>query len=126
MPALFITATGTDVGKTFVTTGLIRALRQHGRKVTALKPIGTGIDAENFAASDAALLLEACGRGVDLDAIAAISPWRFTRAALAGYGSGRGRQDDRRFGCTAFLHQRDGRGRGRIAHRGHRRPHGAA
>ncbi len=78
MPALFITATGTDVGKTFVTTGLIRALRQHGRKVTALKPIGTGIDAENFAASDAALLLEACGRGVDPDAIAAISPWRFT------------------------------------------------
>ena len=56
VPALFITATGTDVGKTFVTTGLVRALRQHGRKVTALKPIATGFDDKNFAASDAALL----------------------------------------------------------------------
>jgi dethiobiotin synthetase len=77
MPALFITATGTDIGKTFVTAGLIRALRQHGRRVAALKPIATGFDDENFIASDAALLLEACGRDVDLDAIAAISPWRF-------------------------------------------------
>ena len=77
MPALFITATGTDIGKTFVTTGLIRALRQHGRKVTALKPIATGFDEKNFATSDAALLLEACGHDVDLDAIVAISPWRF-------------------------------------------------
>jgi dethiobiotin synthetase len=77
MPALFITATGTDIGKTFVTAGLIRALRQRGRKVTALKPIATGFDEKNFGTSDAALLLEACGHGVDLDAIMAISPWRF-------------------------------------------------
>jgi dethiobiotin synthetase len=77
VPALFITATGTDIGKTFVTAGLIRALRQHGRQVAALKPIATGFDEKNFAASDAALLLEACGRDVDLDAIMAISPWRF-------------------------------------------------
>ncbi len=77
MSPLFITATGTDIGKTFVTAGLIHALHQHGRKVTVLKPIATGFDAENFAASDAALLLKACGRNVDLDAIAAISPWRF-------------------------------------------------
>jgi dethiobiotin synthetase len=77
MPALFITATGTDIGKTFVTAGLIRALRQRGRKVTALKPIATGFDEKNFATSDAALLLEACGRKVDLDAITAISPWCF-------------------------------------------------
>ncbi len=80
VPALFITATGTDIGKTFVTTGLIRVLCRHGRKIAALKPIVTGFDAENFAASDPALLLEACGRGVDLDAIAAISPWRFVGA----------------------------------------------
>jgi dethiobiotin synthetase len=75
--ALFITATGTDIGKTFVTTGLIRALRAHGRKVGALKPIATGFDDKDFFGSDAALLLEACGRNVDLDAITAISPWRF-------------------------------------------------
>jgi dethiobiotin synthetase len=77
VPALFITATGTDIGKTFVTTGLIRALRRHGRRVAALKPIATGFDQKNFATSDAALLLEACGRDVDFDAITAISPWRF-------------------------------------------------
>jgi dethiobiotin synthetase len=91
MPALFITATGTDAGKTFVTTGLIRVLRRNGHSVAALKPIASGFDEQNFAMSDSALLLEACGHDIDLDAIAAISPWRFaaplspdTAAALEG------------------------------------------
>ena len=38
MTALFVTATGTDIGKTFVTAGLIRALRRAGRIVDAAKP----------------------------------------------------------------------------------------
>ncbi|MGP8232732.1 MAG: dethiobiotin synthase [Methylovirgula sp.] len=77
MSALFISATGTDIGKTYVAAGLIAALRRRGRKVAALKPVVTGFDAQNFAASDPAVLLAACGRRSDLDAIAKISPWRF-------------------------------------------------
>lgn len=77
MPALFITATGTDSGKTFVSAGLLRALRGRGRRVMALKPVVTGFDEANYAASDPALLLEACGQKSDLAAIAKISPWRF-------------------------------------------------
>jgi dethiobiotin synthetase len=77
LSALFITATGTDIGKTYVATGLIAALRRSGRKVSALKPVLSGFDAQNFAASDPATLLAACGQKPTLDAIAQISPWRF-------------------------------------------------
>src|SRR5262245_8315769 len=75
MPALFVTATGTDIGKTFVTCGLIAELRRQGRAVTALKPVVTGFAADTAAASDPALLLAALG--APLDDIGKISPWRF-------------------------------------------------
>ncbi len=77
MSALFVTATGTDIGKTYVAASLIAALRRRGRKITALKPIVSGFDAQNFVASDPAALLAACGQKPTLDAIAKISPWRF-------------------------------------------------
>ncbi len=77
MAAIFISATGTEIGKTFVAAGLLAALRRRGRSVAALKPVVSGFDARNFPASDPALLLEACGRKADLDAIGKISPWRF-------------------------------------------------
>jgi dethiobiotin synthetase len=80
LSALFITATGTDIGKTYVGVGLIAALRRRGRKVSALKPILSGFEAHNSAASDPAALLAACGRTPDLEAIARISPWRFAAA----------------------------------------------
>lgn len=76
MPALFITATGTEIGKTFVTAGLIGALRRQGRKVAALKPVVTGFN-ESLADSDPAVLAKACGLRADLPTIASISRWRF-------------------------------------------------
>jgi dethiobiotin synthase len=39
---LFVTATGTGVGKTFVTRGLARAMSSRGAHVAALKPLETG------------------------------------------------------------------------------------
>jgi dethiobiotin synthetase len=75
MTALFVTATGTDIGKTFVACGLIAELRRQGRAVSALKPVVTGFTADTAAASDPALLLAALG--APLDDIAKISPWRF-------------------------------------------------
>ena len=75
MSALFVTATGTDIGKTFVACGLIAELRRQGRAVTAIKPVVTGFTADAAAASDPALLLEALG--APSDDIGKISPWRF-------------------------------------------------
>jgi dethiobiotin synthetase len=77
MSAYFVTATGTDIGKTFVTRGLIRTLRARGRKVAALKPVMSGFEPAEAAGSDAGLLLTALGRPATPEAIAEISPWRF-------------------------------------------------
>lgn len=77
MPGVFITAIGTDAGKTFVTAGLIRTLRAKGRKVSALKPIVSGFDETDPKGSDPALLLEALGRDMTPAELDAISPWRF-------------------------------------------------
>lgn len=78
MSAVFVTATGTDVGKTFVTTGLIRALRRAGREVEALKPVVSGFDIAAPAGSDPAEILQALGRDLSPATIAEISPWRFS------------------------------------------------
>jgi dethiobiotin synthetase len=75
--AYFITATGTDLGKTFVARGLIGALRERGREVAALKPVMSGFEAAEAAGSDSGLLLAALGRPVTPEAIDQISPWRF-------------------------------------------------
>jgi dethiobiotin synthetase len=78
MSALFITATGTDIGKTFVAAGLIRHWRTAGREVDALKPVVTGYEPATADASDTAVLLSALGRPVSPSEIDRMSPWRFT------------------------------------------------
>jgi len=57
MKTLFITATNTDVGKTYTTLKLIELLSKQGLKVGVFKPIETGV---GRVAKDASLLLEAC------------------------------------------------------------------
>jgi dethiobiotin synthetase len=80
--AIFITATGTDVGKTFVAASLIGHFRQMGRTIEAIKPVVSGFDPAQAANSDPAVLLRALGVPVTADAITRISPWRF-RAPLS-------------------------------------------
>ena len=82
MAAYFVTSTGTDIGKTFVTAGLLRYLREAGQPVRALKPVVSGYDSSVVETSDPAVLLQALGRPVAADEIAAIAPWRF-RAPLS-------------------------------------------
>jgi len=82
MSATFITATGTDIGKTFVAVGLIRHLRSQGRPVGALKPIVSGFDPSVPAGSDPAALLKALGRPATIEELALTSPWQF-RAPLS-------------------------------------------
>jgi dethiobiotin synthetase len=80
--AYFVTSTGTDVGKTFVTAGLIRYLRGSNQAVGALKPVVSGYDSSVVETSDPAVLLEALGRPVSADEITKVAPWRF-RAPLS-------------------------------------------
>jgi dethiobiotin synthetase len=82
MPTLFVAGAGTDVGKTYVTASLIRALRRADAAVEALKPVLSGFDPDAPQGSDPAALLEALGIGWSAEALAEISPWRF-RAPLA-------------------------------------------
>ncbi len=77
MAGAFVTGTGTDVGKTFVTAALVRHLRSSGKDVDAFKPVVSGFDPANVAGSDPGMLLSALGRAATSEAIDRISPWRF-------------------------------------------------
>jgi len=78
MNAIFVTATGTDIGKTFVVTSLIRHCRAAGRQIDALKPVVTGFDPTSPATSDTGLLLSALGQPHQSAEIDRISPWRYS------------------------------------------------
>lgn len=41
---LFVVGTDTGIGKTFISAGLVRALRVLGRDAVALKPVASGFD----------------------------------------------------------------------------------
>ena len=56
---VFVTATSTGCGKTFVSRGLAHALVRRGLRVAAVKPIETGCDPDPV---DAIALAHACGR----------------------------------------------------------------
>lgn len=77
MRGFFITATGTDIGKTYVACGLIRAWRGQGLRVDAFKPVLSGFDADKAAESDAGQLLAALDRPISPQSLDAISPWRY-------------------------------------------------
>jgi dethiobiotin synthetase len=76
MTAMFVTATGTDVGKTFVARGMIRQLRARGLAVDALKPVITGYDPQTVHLSDTGRLLAALGRALTPRQINQVSPIR--------------------------------------------------
>ena len=82
MTALFVTGTGTDIGKTYVTARLIEDSRGQGRAVRALKPMLSGFDALAPEGCDSAILLAAMGREPSIGNISLITPWRY-RAPLA-------------------------------------------
>src|SRR5690349_6256587 len=77
MRSFFMTATGTDIGKTYLACGLIRAWRGQGLKVGAFKPVLSGFDPARVAESDAGQLLAALGRPVSRQTLEEISPWRY-------------------------------------------------
>jgi dethiobiotin synthetase len=77
MTAYFVTATGTDIGKTYVTAGLVRALRARGEKVAAIKPVASGFSLAAAPVSDPGVLLAALGEDIAEETLARIAPWRY-------------------------------------------------
>jgi dethiobiotin synthetase len=77
MSAYFITSSGTDIGKTFVTSLLVRQLRDAGKNVFACKPVASGFDPESSEGSDAHVISEALGLEFNERSAEFISPWRF-------------------------------------------------
>jgi dethiobiotin synthetase len=82
MAAFFVTGSGTDIGKTWVSAALLRHWRAKGLAPGALKPVATGYDPARPQDSDAAALLTALGRPIDAPSVEAITPFRF-RAPLS-------------------------------------------
>ncbi len=77
-----MTSTGTELGKTFTSAALLHGARTAGLRVKGVKPVASGIDNENLADSDPAVLLRAQGQRVDWVSVEHICPWHF-RAALS-------------------------------------------
>ncbi len=77
MSKIFVTASGTEIGKTFVTRTLISQLRANGRRVHALKPIATDLESERNQPSDTELLLHALSLEADAEGLARVTPWGF-------------------------------------------------
>jgi dethiobiotin synthetase len=77
MSAFFVTGSGTEIGKTFVTAALIHELRRRGRGVAALKPVASGFDPAHPEKSDPGVLLAALGEPPTAEALDRIAPWRF-------------------------------------------------
>lgn len=77
MPAVFVTASGTDIGKTYVAEALLGQWRASGRTVAVLKPILSGFDPAEAAGSDTGRLLTASGVEITPENIDLVSPWRY-------------------------------------------------
>lgn len=77
MTTVFVTSSGTGIGKTFVMLQLIAELKALGSRVRALKPVASGFDAAQPDGSDTALLLRAQGLAIDAANLDVVTPFRF-------------------------------------------------
>lgn len=112
MASVFITASGTDVGKTFVAAGLIRYLRGKGEDIDAIKPVVSGFDPARVGESDSGVLLHALGLPLTDEEIEDISPWRFAAPLspdMAAHHEGKDIDFDRLVSfCETAIKEADG------------------
>jgi dethiobiotin synthetase len=95
---IFITGTGTGVGKTVVTAGLLNWLRQEGFFCAPMKPVQTGCleafptgssgEPKNLTAADLEFCLTAAGLYPGPDVMRIMAPYRY-RAACSPHLAGR-------------------------------------
>jgi len=92
---LFVTASGTGVGKTLVTAALTHQLCRAGKSVRTLKPVISGYTPATHGVSDTAVLLDSLGLAHTPDAIDRLSPFRFAAPLSPDMAAAReGRQID--------------------------------
>ncbi len=77
MKSFLIVGTGTEVGKTYITTSLCAGLRKLDYSVGALKPIITGFNFSNE--NDTIKILKALNKAPSKNNINCTSPWRFSK-----------------------------------------------
>jgi dethiobiotin synthetase len=91
MTAVFVTAIGTDCGKTHISAALVRELVSQGRPALALKPLMSGYSPSDLETSDAGRLLAAMGRHVTEASVSEVCWRRFvewTAPNVAARGAG--------------------------------------
>ena len=96
----FVTSTGTGIGKTYVTAALIRQARARQWTVAATKPVISGFDKQEIAASDSGVLLAALGREPTQENAEKISPWRFAAPLAPNMAA---RAEGRVLDCAALF-----------------------
>ena len=90
MRGIFITATDTGAGKTFVTAMIARALRANDVVVRACKPVATGAEwIDGRWLSEDTRVLGRCGRGRGLPQDNTLDVSHAGRAACGGQGGRR-------------------------------------
>ncbi|MEQ9518279.1 MAG: dethiobiotin synthase [Parvibaculum sp.] len=77
MSLIFVTSSGTDIGKTFVSALLLRQLKEKGKTVKPLKPLLSGTEGVPLAQTDTGRLLQAVGETVTVQSFKAATPWAF-------------------------------------------------
>ncbi len=77
MQKYFITATDTDIGKTYYICKLIRTILKNNQTVKAIKPIISGLDFNNLATSDSGKILYALQEEINKENILKISPFYY-------------------------------------------------
>jgi dethiobiotin synthase len=80
IPGIFIAGTGTDVGKTVVTAGVLRWLREHSPAAIVMKPVQTGCEVGEdgrMIAPDIDFVLRAANVAVDQETLSHLSPYLF-------------------------------------------------
>ena len=89
MTRLFVTSTGTGIGKTHVTAALVHLAHAAGASVRAIKPIVSGFDPASPEGSDPDQLAAASGWTLDAETLDRISPWRYLAPLSPDMAAGR-------------------------------------
>lgn len=77
---VFISGTGTDIGKTYYFCSLLKRLVKQKISVRALKPILSGIDKNNIYNSDTGRILESLKLPLTMENFIKVTPWYFVEA----------------------------------------------
>ena len=112
--SIFITGTGTEVGKTVIAAGLLRWFRGRGIDAVPMKPVATGVpgvpdDGGDAPATDLRFCLDACGLQPSAQDLADMAPFQYAPACsphLAGRLAQRYPDIDTILACAERLAQR--------------------